>query len=68
MALEREFVAERTGTNVALVWLNTEVNLFVVLEMSCLRERRVASLAFVWFFTGKLIRFKIFEGIYYFIV
>lgn len=54
VTLQREFVAKRARTNVTFVGFNTEVNLFVVLEMSCLRECGVTSLALVGFFPGKI--------------
>jgi hypothetical protein len=52
VTLQRKLIAKRTGTNVAFVGFNTEVNLFVVLEMSCLGEGRVTPLALVGFLAG----------------
>jgi hypothetical protein len=52
VTLQRKLIAKRAGTNVAFVGFNTEVNLFVVLEMSCLGEGRVTPLALVGFLAG----------------
>lgn len=67
VTFERKLVTERSSTNVAFVGFNTEMNFFVVLQMRSLWKGRVTPLAFVWFFTAKVLNLFLVLNIFFFL-